>query len=256
MMMSVTEERSKSVADFEEILTGLIDGVYVTSKKVTSVCVDGWLLDMRITTLPPKGMPLSYRDKLFYCPFLPNPSTKETKEHGRRKKDGANVGDEGGEEEMEEEEKEEDVACFASSLSFLPIKEHPGYTHVQMQRKKGNGTLIWKLVNKQPRTTVREGLRVRNPPAKAPSFFSSSSSSCLPASSSSSSSLSFAPDLVSAASSASFAKRKRSHASSTIDSSLVLPLGSDSTSLVLSCMGDMSDLLPSVTRGGGCVLQL
>lgn len=251
--MSVSAEPSNGASvsnkptEFEETLTGTIDGVFVTSKKVTSVCVDGWVLDMRITTLPPKGTPLSYSDKLFYCPILPSSTTKATREYGSRSKDDAMDEEE---EEEEEEEVREDVACFASSLSFLPIREHPGYTHVQMQRKKGNGRLIWKLVNRQPRTTLREGLRVRNPPAKAPSLFSSSSSSLLSSCPSSCIPVTSTTNSNSSSSASSSAKRKRSEPST---------LPSQSGSLVrLSCMGDISDLLPSSVSGGGggSVLQL
>jgi len=57
---------------------------------------------------------------------------------------------------------------FSPDGKTNPLPHAPGFTHVERKIKRGTHAVTWSLVNKQPRTTVRNGMKRRDPPMKAP----------------------------------------------------------------------------------------
>lgn len=69
---------------------------------------------------------------------------------------------------------------FSPDGKTNPLPHAPGFTHVERKIKRGTHAVTWSLVNKQPRTTVRNGMKRRDPPMKAPTGSSLFSVSSLP----------------------------------------------------------------------------
>jgi hypothetical protein len=54
---------------------------------------------------------------------------------------------------------------FSPDGTGAGLNDFPGFTHIERQRKRGTMQTTWKLVNRQPRTTVRRDVqRVRKAP--------------------------------------------------------------------------------------------